>query len=387
MDQRDELGSKVVRAKDPAENAADAVRNARSEDEGPSGGSPPHPTTERTRGDGTLDPNLWAIVLAAGEGNRLASVTRRLYGHDLPKQFAALNSDRTLLQQTMDRVGAIVPPARTVVVIARNRQDIARSQLADYAGVQIISQPANVGTGPGVLLPLSLVKAQCPEARVVVTPSDHYIPARATFLAAVRKGLDALPASPAGLAVLGAEADGPAVDLGWIVPEHPARAAADARDVDLVSTFVEKPPLPVATDLFRRGGLWNTLVVVGSARALWRQAAAHMPRQTALFDTYVEALARNGGRPHAAADSLLARLYTSMPPADFSRAILENARGLAVVKLRESGWCDCGTPERLLTCLDGNANPDRRRLLKAVLHSLRDEEQQHAPLVWAGHSA
>ena len=60
--------------------------------------------------------NLWAIVLAGGEGVRLRSLTRRLYGDDRPKQYAALVGARSLLRQTLDRVSLLIPPERTVVV-------------------------------------------------------------------------------------------------------------------------------------------------------------------------------------------------------------------------------------------------------------------------------
>jgi hypothetical protein len=72
----------------------------------------------------------WAVVLAAGDGRRLRPVTRMLYGTDLPKQFAALNSDRTLLQQTMDRLRPLVRPEHTMVVVADDRDALAKAQLA-----------------------------------------------------------------------------------------------------------------------------------------------------------------------------------------------------------------------------------------------------------------
>lgn len=315
-----------------------------------------------------FDANLWAIVLAAGEGTRLAPVTRLLYGHDLPKQFAALNSDRTLLQETMARLGTIVPPERTVVVVAEERRELAETQLADYAGVQIIPQPANRGTGPGVLLPLSLIKAQCPTAMVIVTPSDHNIPRTGAFVAATEMALTAAHLAPAGMAVLGAEADGPATDLGWIVPKD--HSGAPEAEVDLVDVFVEKPPVEIARQLFRRGGLWNTLIVLGSVASFWKQARWYMPRHTSLFNEYIDAL--EGGRPHATANGLLAQLYRTMPSADFSVSVLQNARGMAVVKLKDSGWCDCGTPERLLSCLPGGP---RRQLLEAIRHAARETQQ------------
>src|SRR5688572_18497108 len=101
------------------------------------------------------DDRLWAVVLAAGEGTRLAPMTRRLYGEPLPKQFATLVGNRSLLQETVERLSALVPAAHMVVVVPDGYQRLARLQLARWPGLHIVSQPANRGTGPGILLPLA----------------------------------------------------------------------------------------------------------------------------------------------------------------------------------------------------------------------------------------
>lgn len=121
---------------------------------------------------------LWTIVLAAGEGARLAPLTERLYGAPLPKQFAVLAGDRSLLQATVDRLMPLVPPSRTVIVVPVAHEALAREQACKRYGsagpVRIVAQPANRGTGPGVMLPLAHVLALDPGARVIVTPSDHH---------------------------------------------------------------------------------------------------------------------------------------------------------------------------------------------------------------------
>ena len=50
-----------------------------------------------------------------------------------------------------------------------------------------------------------------------------------------------------------------------------------------------------------------------------------------------------------------------MVPADFSREVLQAARGLAVVPLIDAGWFDCGTPERLFDYL--RATPEMQHVL------------------------
>ena len=337
---------------------------------------------QKSKSDSDDQPSLWAIVLAAGEGTRLATVTRKLYGHDVPKQFAALDGDETLLQRTMDRVGRLVPPRRTVVVVAKHQQTLAEDQLERYPGVQVVCQPRNVGTGPGLLLPLSVVAAQEPDGQVLVTPADHHVSRPEALVVAIEQALVASGRTPSGIALVGAVAEGPASDLGWIVPSR-AGAGTGPSGVALIESFVEKPAPAIAEELYRRGALWNTLILVGAVRALWSRLAHHLPRQTALFDGYLEALRRQRIQPDGEAASgagdrapehlleQLEQLYLAMPSADLSRHVLQLADGLGVVRLEGSGWCDCGTPERLLACLN-RITGRRPRLLRTIVRALQD---------------
>jgi mannose-1-phosphate guanylyltransferase len=132
-----------------------------------------------------------------------------------------------------------------------------------------------------------------------------------------------------------------------------------------VHRFVEKPPESVAMLLLGAGSLWNTMVICGRAQTLWRLAQRHIPRQANLFEHYL----RHVGEPTM--EKARDELYTQLVPADFSREVLQPARGLAVVPLIDAGWFDCGTPERLLEYL--RATPEMettlRRLQLAVAHS------------------
>jgi mannose-1-phosphate guanylyltransferase len=290
--------------------------------------------------------NLWAIVLAAGRGTRLAAVTRTLCGRDLPKQFVALTSSRTLLQETMDRIAPLVPPERTIVVTSDTHYDLCVSQLRGYPGVEVVLQPADRGTGPGVLLPLAHVLARDPRARVAVFPSDHHVQRPAPFLNAIRIALQAAAGTPAGVALLGVPAERPATDLGWIVPGD-----RTAEGASRLQRFVEKPGAEAALTLLQAGALWNTMVVAGSAAALWHLARRHIPEPTRRFEKYL------GCIHHPAAAVALADLYAEMPSADFSRSVLQVSVGLSVVNVVDSGWFDCGTPERLLEWLVATSDP------------------------------
>jgi mannose-1-phosphate guanylyltransferase len=296
--------------------------------------------------------SLWAVVLAAGQGSRMTQVSQLLCGRPLPKQFVPLLSERTLLQETMDRIGRQIPPERTVVVVGEGHEDLARTQLRDYPGVDIVPQPLDLGTGPGLLLPLSHVIARDPRAVVTVFPSDHHFRNTGPLRAAIAQAVATTEELPSGLVLLGAKADRPASDLGWIVP------AGRKDGVMLVRRFVEKPAEPMASLLLAEGGLWNTMVMVGAAASFWDLALTHLPVQTQAFGKYVEL----SQTPQASAARQ--RLYKDLLPADFSRAVLQNARGLGVMPLVDSGWFDCGTPERLIEWL--RATKDRAGILSRL---------------------
>src|SRR5689334_7558933 len=98
--------------------------------------------------------DLWTIVLAGGDGTRLRSLTRALHGEDVPKQFASIQPGESLLQSTLRRVARWSRPEKTVVVVAQERESLARDQIRAFGEFHVIAQPKNVGTGPGIMLPL-----------------------------------------------------------------------------------------------------------------------------------------------------------------------------------------------------------------------------------------
>src|SRR4051812_29386417 len=157
----------------------------------------------------------YVIVLAGGEGQRLAPLTRALYGTDLPKQFAVLSGERSLMQTTIERATALTTLDRISVVVTAHHENIARAQLAPYPGVELVIQPRNLDTGPGLLLPLVRILARAESARVVFLPSDHHVSNPAPIAEALRQaGADGLDDR---ISLLGVMPTGPEVEYGWII--------------------------------------------------------------------------------------------------------------------------------------------------------------------------
>jgi mannose-1-phosphate guanylyltransferase len=296
---------------------------------------------------------LWAIVLAGGEGTRLTPLTTALYGRPVPKQFAVVAGTQSLLAQTLERLARLVPLERTIVIATHGHEELAARELASFPGTRLVLQPCNRDTAAGILVGLSHVIARAPDARVLVVPSDHYVRDTNRFVRAMSETTEQRYDSTILLTLLGVRPEAAEIEYGWIVPgrQVPSDVRPDAQHVYTVECFVEKPPLDVARVLQQSGALWNTLVVAGLARNWWSVCEEHLPNETAAFRGYVDELRS------AAQSRVLAQVYAEIPSINFSRRVLERIpERLGVVACEDVGWSDLGTPRRVFDALEGSAD-------------------------------
>ena len=85
------------------------------------------------------------IILAGGDGTRLASLTRRLAGDERPKQFCRLIGDDTLLEQTRRRARLLIAPERLLTVVTRHHERFYLPALADAPPRWIVAQSGIAG--------------------------------------------------------------------------------------------------------------------------------------------------------------------------------------------------------------------------------------------------
>src|SRR5689334_8528474 len=95
----------------------------------------------RSRMGNATKGNLWALVLAGGDGTRLQALTKLIAGAPIPKQYCRILGRESLLEATVARAGLFAAPERTLAIVNRDHLELARGQLEALPAGSMIVQP------------------------------------------------------------------------------------------------------------------------------------------------------------------------------------------------------------------------------------------------------
>ena len=297
--------------------------------------------------------NIWTLVLAAGEGSRLRSLTACSSGASIPKQFCSLYAGPSLLHEALQRAATVSSSNRICTVVAEQHRRWWQSMLYELPSANVVVQPMNRGTGTGILLALLHIIEREPDAWMVVLPSDHHVREEAVLSSSMRQAVARLVEHPREIVLLGLTPERTDPELGYILPRCGASEALE------VEQFVEKPPMSIAHELIEHGGLWNAFIFAGTAQALLALFLRRVPQVVADLRAAVRsdrATADTSGGP--APGSAIGNLYRRLPDIDFSRDVLTGEeRHLRVIPVPQCGWSDLGTPSRIGEALRRTRSP------------------------------
>jgi mannose-1-phosphate guanylyltransferase len=206
--------------------------------------------------------NVWALVLAGGEGSRLRSLTACASGDSIPKQFCSLHRGPSLLHEALQRAARVSSVSHTCVVVAEQHRRWWQPMLEEMPAANIVAQPMNRGTANGILLPLLQIAEREPDARLLVLPSDHHVRDEAVLSDSMCQAVERVAVQPREIVLLGLTPERTDPELGYILPSRRTEGVFE------VEQFVEKPPMSVAHDLIEHGALWNAFIIAASVRAL-----------------------------------------------------------------------------------------------------------------------
>lgn len=286
--------------------------------------------------------STWALVLAAGEGTRLRSLTTSASGASIPKQFCSLRDGPSLLYEALGRARGVTSASHTCVVVAEQHRRWWESLEHWLPTENILVQPRNRGTANGILLPLLHIIERDPSAQIVILPSDHHVRLESVLARSLRKAVEQLQWRFDETLLLGLEPEETDPELGYIVPGR-----SDGRGALQVQQFIEKPPMRAAHELIANGALWNAFILATTAPALLALFQRRMPEIVGEMCAAVHS-DRSTSREACA----VSQLYDHLAELDFSRDILQGHEDcLRVLPVPPCGWSDLGSPRRVADAL------------------------------------
>ena len=287
----------------------------------------------------TVD-HAWVVILAAGDGSRLAPLTVDSTGTAVPKQYCSFNGGSSLLEEAISRACSLVPPERVCVVVAGKHHVYWLPMLADIPLVNVFAQPENRGTANGILLATLVITDSDPQSNILFMPADHYAADEKKFRDALSRTMRAGNSSRQHFSVLAMEPEEPDPEFSYIVP-----GSACDDGTWMAERFVETPEKEVAATLLAKGALWNTFIFSATGSLLYRTFRRMSPD---IVFSMEKALFANGLERSRAIE--LQAAYKDFPAIDFSNDVLQGREHtIRIIRAAACGWTDLGTPQRMMT--------------------------------------
>jgi len=271
----------------------------------------------------------YALILAGGRGTRFWPRSRR----SRAKQVLRFLGERSLIQQTVDRLAPLVPPDRVWILTNRHlREEIVR-QLPQVPRTQILAEPAQRNTAPAIGLAAHILQSIDGDAVMGVFPSDHVIQKPRRYLEFVKQAFRT--ASEGHIVVLGIQARWPETGFGYI--EFPKNARAGSLEPFEVHRFREKPDLKTATRYAKAGNFyWNAGMFFWRASVLLDALREFQPKTA----TLLASLPAFRSRPFPLA---LKKIFPDCENISIDYAVLEKARRVVGFATDDFGWSDVGS--------------------------------------------
>jgi len=195
--------------------------------------------------------HVYAVIMAGGRGERLWPLSTP----ERPKQFLNLFEERTMLQQTVDRVLPLVSIGSVYVITAAEHVSLVKEQLPEVPDENIVGEPVGKGTAPCVGLAAMLIHQRDPEGVMLALAADHFIKEETVFRKLLGRAIE-IAGQGTHLLTFGIDPTRPETGYGYI---HAPKTREGDNEVLEVSRFTEKPDLETAKRFLQEGTYyWNS---------------------------------------------------------------------------------------------------------------------------------
>jgi mannose-1-phosphate guanylyltransferase len=271
----------------------------------------------------------YGLILAGGRGTRFWPRSRRKNA----KQVLRFFGERSLIQQTVDRLKPVLPPDRIWILTNDHLRVEIVNQLPEVPKRQILAEPAQRNTAPAIGLAAHILQSIDPEAIMGVFPADQVIGRPRDYVRLLRPAFRA--ANAGKIVVLGIQPRWAETGYGYIeFPEGVEPASKVALDV---RSFREKPDAETAARFLAAGHFyWNAGMFFWRTSVLLDALRRFLPKTASLLASL----------PAFGSRKFTTRLQQAFPLCDnisIDYAVLERASNVVGLAAGDIGWNDVGS--------------------------------------------
>jgi mannose-1-phosphate guanylyltransferase len=273
----------------------------------------------------------YAVIMSGGMGTRFWPKSR----HSMPKQFLRTVGDKTMIQNTVDRIERCIPHDNICIVTNRNYVRMIKKQLPKIKGCNIFIEPYNKETATCIGYAAIKLMKKDPEAVMIVLPSDHMISNKEEFKGTIDEALD-IAKSENLLVTMGIVPKRPENAYGYIEIGKSIEGYGDI-PAYRVKRFTEKPNKTVAQMFLDKGTfLWN------SGMFVWRASTLLMEIEKYLPDLYNSLMVMSDAIGTLEEERIVNEEYEKIDGISIDFGIMEKSLDVAVLKT-DLDWDDIGS--------------------------------------------
>ncbi|MFQ5824212.1 MAG: mannose-1-phosphate guanylyltransferase [bacterium] len=274
---------------------------------------------------------MFGLIMAGGSGKRFWPKSRVKN----PKQLLKIFNERSMIQNTVDRLKPMVPNSHLFIVTTETQVVEVKRHLPFLNEENLIIEPRGKNTAPCIGLSALFMEQIDPDDIMVVLPADHLIENNETFIKTLKVGAK-VAAERECLVTIGIEPNYPATGYGYIQFNQEIKNI-NGISVLKVKTFAEKPNLDTAQRFLNSEEfLWNSGIFVWKIKTILREIEEHLPD---LYHGLLEIKEYLGTEKEA---ETINRVYCQIKSISIDYGVMEYAKDVVVLK-GNFGWNDLGS--------------------------------------------
>ena len=214
------------------------------------------------------------LILCGGRGTRLWPLSRESY----PKQFIALhgNSDKSLLQQTQERISDIDCIEEPIIVCNEEHRFLVAEQMRkiNITPKAIILETEGRNTAPAITLGAIKAFEEDQNSLILVLSADHLIKDNSIFKKVLKVGFE--NAKKDKLVTFGIIPNRPETGYGYIESESPLNK--EIIKGSKIKKFIEKPNIDLAKKFISNSCYsWNSGIFIFKSKSILDEIKLYAP--------------------------------------------------------------------------------------------------------------